>query len=198
MNNSRWDNHCAFADQVDHIEVQTTCWGKVQLTSERDFWNGSDDLGANSALRRLHQFNPENFHQVRPVNWDELMIKDGDDENWGILEHQVVEGVDMVMAMTMIMARVRWTLMAGRKRRGKGWTKWMRRKARRQRTARGKERETLTGTLLLNTPQGKMISLLPEHCYCRGICMKQIQKRRASKAGRYRAGIIPRCLNVSR
>jgi len=83
MNNSRLDNHCAFADQVDHIEVQTTCWGKVELTSEHDLWKGSDDLEANSALRSLHQSNPENFHQVRPVNWDELLIKDGDDENWG-------------------------------------------------------------------------------------------------------------------
>jgi len=46
MNNWRWDNPCAFGDQVDRSNPQTTSAGKVQRTGERFSWYGSDDLRA--------------------------------------------------------------------------------------------------------------------------------------------------------
>jgi len=46
MNNWRWDNHCAFGDQVDHSNQQTTSSGKVQRTGVLFSWYGSDDVRA--------------------------------------------------------------------------------------------------------------------------------------------------------
>jgi hypothetical protein len=73
-----------------------------------------------------------------------------------ILDRQAVEGAFLAMAMTMTMARVRRIHRAVRKALGKG---------REQRTERGKGRErgreTVKGKVLLNKPQGEMISLVP-------------------------------------
>jgi hypothetical protein len=46
MNNWRWDNHCAFGDQVDRSNLQTTSSGRVKRTSESFSSYGSDDLRA--------------------------------------------------------------------------------------------------------------------------------------------------------
>jgi len=46
MNNWRWDNPCAFRDQVNRSNPQTTSLGKVKRTSERFSWYGSNDLRA--------------------------------------------------------------------------------------------------------------------------------------------------------
>jgi hypothetical protein len=81
-----------------------------------------------------------------------------------IPQRRVVEGAVLAMAMTMTMARVRRTRRAVRKRPGKG---------REQLTGRGKGKGTGTGRgrvkgkVLLNQPQGEMISLVLLLCSCR-------------------------------
>jgi hypothetical protein len=76
-----------------------------------------------------------------------------------IPERQAVEGVVLAIAMTMTMARVRRKCREVRKGPGKG---------REQRTGRGKGRgsgrETVKGKVLVNKPQGEMISLVPLLC----------------------------------
>jgi hypothetical protein len=46
MNNWRLDNPCAFGDQVDRSNPQTTSLGMVKPTGERFTCYGSDDLRA--------------------------------------------------------------------------------------------------------------------------------------------------------
>jgi hypothetical protein len=76
-----------------------------------------------------------------------------------------------VMAMTMTMARVSRTLRAVRKGPGKGREERMGRgKRRRLRMGRGegrgRGRETVKQKVILYTPQGEMISLVPLLCNC--------------------------------
>jgi len=82
MNNWRWDNPHAFGDQVDRSNTQTTSSGKVKRTGERFSWYGSDDLRAKIALPSCRQYKPGNFLAVRPLDWDEIIDADDDDENW--------------------------------------------------------------------------------------------------------------------
>jgi len=82
MNNCRWDNTCAFGDQVDRSNPQTTHSGKVQPTGERFSWYSSDDLQAMIEPPSYGQYMPGEFLTVRPQNWDDIIIKDDDDENW--------------------------------------------------------------------------------------------------------------------
>jgi hypothetical protein len=62
-----------------------------------------------------------------------------------------------------------------RKRLGKGIEQRMGRG-----TGTGKGYETVTGKVLLNTPQGEMISLVPLLCSCRRKDMRQNPTRRAN------------------
>ena len=82
MNNWRWDNPCAFGDQVDRSNPQTTRQGKVKRTGARFSWYGSDDLRAKIESPCFWQYKPGDFLAVRPLNWDEIIDKDDDDENW--------------------------------------------------------------------------------------------------------------------
>jgi len=82
MNNWRWDNPCAFEDQVDHSKPLTTSTGMVICTGERFSWYGSDDLRAKIEPPSCRQYKPGNFLPVRPLNWDEIIDEDDDDENW--------------------------------------------------------------------------------------------------------------------
>jgi hypothetical protein len=82
MNNWRWDNPCASGDQVDRFNPQTTSWGKVKRTSERFSWYGSDDLRAKIEPPSCWQYKPHDFPAVRPLNWDENIVLDDDDDNW--------------------------------------------------------------------------------------------------------------------
>jgi ribosomal protein L15 len=91
-----------------------------------------------------------------------------------IPERQAVEGAILAMAMTMTTARVKRTRRALRKGPGRG---------KEHRTGRGKGRgrgrETVKGKVLLNEPQGEMISLVPLLCSCRSKCQRQTWTRRA-------------------
>jgi len=82
MNNWRWDNPCAFGDQVDRSNPQTTSLGKVKRPGERFSWYGSDDLRAKIEPPSCWQYEPGDFLAVRPLNWDEIIEEDDDDENW--------------------------------------------------------------------------------------------------------------------
>jgi hypothetical protein len=91
-----------------------------------------------------------------------------------IPERRAVVGAVLAMAMTMTLAMVRRTRREVRKGPGKG---------REQRTARGQRRgrgrETVKEKVLLNKPQGVMISLVPLLCSCK---RKDMRQNRASKA----------------
>jgi len=82
MNNCRWDNPCAFGDQVDRSSLQTTSSGKVKRAGERFSWYSSDDLRAKIEPPYCQQYEPGDFLALRPLNWDEIIDEDDDDENW--------------------------------------------------------------------------------------------------------------------
>jgi hypothetical protein len=82
MNNWRWDNPRAFRDQVNRSNPLTTSLGKVKRTGERFSWYGSDDLRAKIEPPSCLQYEPDDFLAVRPLNWDEIIDENDDDENW--------------------------------------------------------------------------------------------------------------------
>jgi len=82
MNNWRWDNPRDFGDQVDRSNLQTTSSGMVERTGERFSWYGSDDLRAKIEPPSCQQYEPGDFLAVGPLNWDEIIDEDDDDENW--------------------------------------------------------------------------------------------------------------------
>jgi len=82
MNNWRWDNPLAFRDQVDRSNPQTASSGKVKRTGECFSWYSSNDLRAKIEPPSCGQYKPGDFLAVGPPNWDELIDKDDDDENW--------------------------------------------------------------------------------------------------------------------
>jgi len=94
------------------------------------------------------------------------------------------DGAVPAMTMTMTTPRVRRTRRVVRKGPGKGREQRMGRgQGRRLKTARGKgrgrERETVKGKVLINKPQGEMISLVPLLCSCRRKCQRQTWTWRA-------------------
>jgi len=97
-----------------------------------------------------------------------------------IPERPAVEGAVVVMAMVMTTARVRRTRRAVRNGPGKGMEQTTGRgkgRGRRRETVKG--REMVKGKVLLNKPQGEMISLVPLLCSCRSKCQRQTWTRRA-------------------
>jgi hypothetical protein len=78
----RWENPRAFVDHVDRSSLQTTYSGEVKCTGERFCLCGSDDFRANIEPPSCRQFKPGDFLAVRPLNWDEIMEEDDDDDNW--------------------------------------------------------------------------------------------------------------------
>jgi len=82
MNNWRWDNPHAFRDQVNCSNPQTTSSGTVKRTSERFSWYGSGDLRAKIEPPICRQYKPGDFLAVTPLNWDEIIDEDDDDDNW--------------------------------------------------------------------------------------------------------------------
>jgi len=82
MNNWRWDNTRAFGDQVDRSNPQTTSSGKVKHRCEHVSWYGSDDCRAKIEPPSCLQYKPGHFLPVRPLNSDEIIDEDDDDDNW--------------------------------------------------------------------------------------------------------------------
>jgi hypothetical protein len=82
MHNWRWDTPHAFGDEVYPSNPQTTSSGKVKRTAECFPWCGSNDLRAKIEPPSCRQYKPGDFLAVRPLNWDETIDEDDDDENW--------------------------------------------------------------------------------------------------------------------
>jgi len=82
MNNSRRDNPSSFEDQVDQCNPQTTSSGKVKSPGECFSWYGRDDLRAKIVPPNCRQYKPGDVLAVRPLNRDEMINHDYDDENW--------------------------------------------------------------------------------------------------------------------
>jgi len=82
MKNWRWDHPRAFGDQVDRSNPHTTSSGKVKCTGERFSWHGSDDLMAKIQPPSCWQEKPGDFLAGRPLNWDEIIDENAEDENW--------------------------------------------------------------------------------------------------------------------
>jgi hypothetical protein len=82
MNKWSWDNPRTFGDEVDHSNSQTTSSGKVKSTGERFSWYGSDDLRALIEPPSCRQSKPGILEANRPLNWDEIINEDDDDDNW--------------------------------------------------------------------------------------------------------------------
>jgi len=81
MNNWRWDNPCAFGDQVDRSNPQTTSSGKVKRTGKHFSLHGSNDLRAIIKPPSCWQYKPGDLLAVRLLNWDEIIDEDDVDEN---------------------------------------------------------------------------------------------------------------------
>jgi len=82
IKNWRWHNPCAFGDQVDRSNPQTTSSGKVKRNSERFPWYGCDDPRAKIELPSCRQHEPTDFLAVRPLHWAEILDEDDDAEDW--------------------------------------------------------------------------------------------------------------------
>jgi hypothetical protein len=82
MNNWRRDNPRAFGDQRDRSNPQTTSSGKVKRTGKHFSWYGSDDLRAKIEPPSFQQYTPGDILAVSPLNWDEIIDEDDDDDNW--------------------------------------------------------------------------------------------------------------------
>jgi len=82
MNNWRSDNPHAFGDQVDCSNPQTTSSGKVKRTGEHFCWYDSNDPRAKFQPPSCRQYKPGDFLAVGPLNWDEIIKDDDDDDNW--------------------------------------------------------------------------------------------------------------------
>ena len=82
MNNWRWDNTCAFRDQVDCFNPQLTSSGKVKHTGKNFSWYGRDDVRAKIEPPSCRQYKPGAFLVIRPLNWDGIINQDDDGENW--------------------------------------------------------------------------------------------------------------------
>jgi len=80
MNYWRWDSPHAFGDQADHSNPQTPSAGKVKCTGERFSWYGSDDLREKIEPPSCRQYKPGDFRAIRPLNWDEIMDEDFEDQ----------------------------------------------------------------------------------------------------------------------
>jgi hypothetical protein len=81
INDWRWATPPAFGDQVDRSNLLTTTLGKITPTGDRFSWYGSDDRRATIEPPSCQQYTPGDFLAIRPLNWDEIIDKDDDDDN---------------------------------------------------------------------------------------------------------------------
>jgi len=182
-NNWRWDNPRAFGDQVDRSNQQKTSLVKVKRTGKCFSWYSCDDLRAKIEPPSCSQYKLGDFLAVRPLNWDEIIDEDDDDENWvdpgvlsvGMGHHRDGNDNDDSEGEEDTQGGEKGTWKGKGKKNGKGKGKWTA-------TEEGKRRgrETVKGKVLLNKPQEEMISLMPLLCSCRRKCIRQTQTWRAN------------------
>jgi len=90
MKHWRFDIPRALGNQVDCLHLQARSSGKVKHTGEHFSWYGSDDPRAKLKLASCRQYKPGNCLAGRPLNRDEIIDDDNDDENWA--EQEVSSG----------------------------------------------------------------------------------------------------------
>jgi hypothetical protein len=78
----RWDNPCVIGNQVDRSNREATSLGKVTRTGLRFSSYTTDVLRAMIEPPSCQQYKPGDFLAVRPLNGDEIIDEDDDDENW--------------------------------------------------------------------------------------------------------------------
>jgi hypothetical protein len=69
-------------DHVHCSNPQTTSLGKVKRTGEHFSWYGSDDLRVKIEPPSCRRYKPGDFLAVRPLDSDEIIVEDDDDDNW--------------------------------------------------------------------------------------------------------------------
>jgi len=82
MNNWWWANPHAFGDEVDHSNPLTSSSGNVKRNGEHFSGFSSDDLRAKIEPPDIRQYTPGGFLAIRPLNCDEIIDEDDDDETW--------------------------------------------------------------------------------------------------------------------
>jgi len=82
MNNWRWYNPCAFRDQFDRSNLETTRSGKAICAGERISWYGSDDRRAMIEAPSYWLFKPGDLLAIRRLKRDEIIDEDDDNEHW--------------------------------------------------------------------------------------------------------------------
>jgi len=82
MHNWKWDDPRAFWDEVDRSTLQTTRSGKVKRTGEGSSWYANDDLRTKNEPPSCRQYRPGDFLADKPLDWDEIIDGDYDEENW--------------------------------------------------------------------------------------------------------------------
>jgi hypothetical protein len=81
INDWRWATTPAFGHHVDRYNLHATSLGKITPTGERFSWYGSDDPRATIEPPSCQQYTPGDLLAIRPLNWDEIIDKDDDDDN---------------------------------------------------------------------------------------------------------------------
>jgi len=76
------ENPAVFRDQVDRSKLQKTSSGKVTRTIERFSWYGSDDPTGKIEPPGCWQYKPGDLMAIRPLNWNQIIDEDDDDDNW--------------------------------------------------------------------------------------------------------------------
>jgi len=82
MNNWGWKYLRTFVDQVNPSNPQTTSSGKVTRAGEHFSSYGRDDFRAKIEPPSCWQYKPGDFLAVRPLNCDDIIDDNDDDENW--------------------------------------------------------------------------------------------------------------------
>jgi len=176
MNNWRWDNPHAFRDLVDHSNPQTPSLGKVKHTGKRISWYGSNDPRATTDPPRCRLYKPDNFLAMRPLNWDEIIEEEDDDENkvdpgapsggWSGPgngnDNDDGKGEEHMQGGDNGTGKV----MGTKDGKGKG-------KATEDGKGKGEGKGKGNGKVLFNKLHGEMISLVPLLCSCRRKCQRQ-------------------------
>jgi len=80
MNNWSWENPGGFGDQVDLLNVQTTSWRNVKRTGEQFSWYSRDNPSVKISPPSCRQYTPGDFLAVRPLNPNEKIDQDVDDD----------------------------------------------------------------------------------------------------------------------
>jgi len=81
MINRRWEKPRAFGDQVDRSNPQKTSSGKFMYTGEHSSWYRINDFSTKVEGPCCQQSKPGDILAVGPLDWDEIIEEDYDNEN---------------------------------------------------------------------------------------------------------------------